>query len=504
MEPIMQRFVRSLKEQLTVEQAVALESCLDCRNCGTACIWYLGTGDDRHHPWYRKDLIRSVYRRHLTLGGRWLGALGLIPTPTVADLRERMDAFWKCSACGRCTLACPLNLSTRSVVRLARAAYCDAGLSGDNPTLRSIVENTRDVRHSFGLTRERVFLRLGYFLLHENVELPVGVPGAEYLFICPTAGNSKFPDYAIQVPKLLNAGGVSYTISPNITDTGTEIDHIVVHRELSRRMLMEVEDEAERLGVKKILVAECGCDAHTFLVEAPRTLGRELKFPAQSIDSLLLTLVRSGRIPVERLERTMTFHDPCYVTRLSGIGETPRRLLRAVAKNVIEMTPNREYNYCCGGGSGPWRLPENAELLGSISEFKARQIRATRAEWVVTPCAVCMLTLTDICRTCGLTTDDRRMAYMLFEVVYMAAERALSRRGETDRMRRPAELETRDAGFIKRHSLAGILEMLAHQPGTAGNYRWLIQDEVVQRYLRNHPGAERTLKRMGDSLQGES
>jgi Fe-S oxidoreductase len=73
--------------------------------------------------------------------------------------------------------------------------------------------------------------------------------------------------------------------------------------------------------------------------------------------------------------------------------------LNLVSNNFIEMTPNREHNYCCNGGAGGMRLPENTELRRKISVLKANQIRVTGAEYVTSPCVVCTLSLEDTCHT---------------------------------------------------------------------------------------------------------
>ncbi|WP_322814563.1 (Fe-S)-binding protein [Chloroflexus sp.] len=183
--------------------------------------WYLVTGDEKPHTTHKTGLIRQIYHRYMTVEGRISGALGLVPTPTIADLRENMQYFWACTACGHCTLACPSGISIRRIVRLARAAYADSGLSLANPTIRSIIENTDRHRHSFGLTVPQVIGRVGMFLRSEDLEVPVDVHGAEMLFVCPAAGNTKIPDYGIKLIKILNAASVSYIISPYVIDTGT-------------------------------------------------------------------------------------------------------------------------------------------------------------------------------------------------------------------------------------------------------------------------------------------
>ncbi len=487
MESQMQAFVDSLRRNMTAEDVVNLEACMDCKACGEACAWYLVTGDEKLHPTHKTGFIRQIYRRYMTIEGQIGGALGLVPTPTVADLQEQMPYFWACTACGRCTLSCPAGISTRRIVRLARAAYADSGLSYANPTIRSIIENTERHRHSFGLTPAQVIGRVGLFLRSEGIEVPINVYGAEILFVCPAAGNARIPDYGIKLIKILNAAGVSYTISPYVIDTGTEIDHIAVHHQLSRQMLEDWEQEAERLGVDKILLVECGCDTRTLYAEATETLGRPFRFPIISVDALMLDLIKQGRLPVEKTNLSVTLHDPCYATRLSGLGDLSRELLSLVTNNFVEMTPNREYNYCCNGGAGGMRLPENTPIRRQISVLKANQIRATGAEFVTSPCVVCTLSLEDTCQTYGLSKSGDRMALVLFEVVYEAMAAALAKRGALDQMLVPAELRNRDHDFFMAHSLEGWLAALMESAEFPALLDWLEKDDIVKRFSKDHP-----------------
>ncbi|MBX0327227.1 (Fe-S)-binding protein [Oscillochloris sp. ZM17-4] len=502
----MGRFVASLEAHMTPEDVVNLEACMDCKLCGEACAWYLATEDEKLHPTYKTNFVRDIYRRYMTIEGKIGGALGLVPTPTTADLREHMASFWQCTACGRCTLACPAGLSTRSVVRMARAAYTDSGLSHENPTLGSIIKNLETVNHSFGLSVPQVLTRYSLFLSHKQVELPVDIHGAETLFVCPSAANTKIPDYATNVMELLNAADVNYTVSSRIAETGTEADHIIVHHELTRAILEAWEAEAERLGVKQVMVAECGCDTRSMFFEAQELLGRPFKFPIVLFDAVLLEAIEQGVLPVEKSDKAITLHDPCHSTRLAGQADLMRSLLDQCATNFIEMTPNREHNYCCNGGAGGLRLPENTPLRRQASVFKANQIKNTGADYVVTPCVVCMLTLDDVCKTYTLGTQapGERPSTMMFELVYEAAYAGLERRGELDRFRTPMQLRGRDAAFLREHSASGkTVEFLQSSLGE-GLLKWLAADDVVKRYFSANPDAAQKLDAFREIAAGRS
>jgi Fe-S oxidoreductase len=71
-------------------------------------------------------------------------------------------------------------------------------------------------------------------------------------------------------------------------------------------------------------------------------------------------------------------------------------MISAVATDYREMTPNREYNWCCGGGGGLIAVLELEEIRMAGGMPKVNQIRQTGAEWVVTACENCKTQLEDL------------------------------------------------------------------------------------------------------------
>jgi Fe-S oxidoreductase len=445
-----------------------------------ACAWYLETGDWEFHPKRRRDFIRMIYNRCLTGEGRVLRGLGLVKSPTEEDLRQQQEAFWKCSSCGRCTMACPLSLSNRALFRWIRNAYAESGLSAENPTRRAILEGTRDVSHSFGVARECLLLLLGSIFAAKRTEVPVDVLEADYLIAFPTVDTLRFPDQLWKLFQLLNVGRVRYTTSSRVFDLGTEIDHVVVDHALTRRMIESVEDEVHRLKSGALIIPECGCDVRTFYVDAGHILGRPLSIRVESVDLILRRLLTTGQLPVRPINDRIALHDPCQVTRLSGFGQVARDILHIVAPAYQEMTPNRDQNYCCNGASGPLRLPENTEMRRRVSRLKAEQIRQTGAARVVSPCAVCTLALSDICQTYQLGPSHGRMVSILYEIVFEAVHAALRCSGEEGRGEVPVLLEQCEQTFWGKHSLGGLHSELSRRVENESHRRWVLEHEAVK------------------------
>ena len=110
---------------------------------------------------------------------------------------------------------------------------------------------------------------------------------------------------------------------------------------------------------------------------------------------LLDELIQNGPInPSLRVDRKVTYHDPCYLGRHSAIYEAPRRILEAIPGiQLIEMQNNRERSFCCGGGGGgPWKDRGGKESLG---EIRIKEAIGTGAGVIATACPYCIRMLNE-------------------------------------------------------------------------------------------------------------
>jgi Fe-S oxidoreductase len=101
----------------------------------------------------------------------------------------------------------------------------------------------------------------------------------------------------------------------------------------------------------------------------------------------------------------LTYHDPCNLGRNSGIFAEPRTLLNSVATDFRELSPNRELNWCCGGGGGLIAEPSLQQARMEGGKPKVEQIRKSGAQWVVTACENCKTQLEDLNQHYGLGVE---------------------------------------------------------------------------------------------------
>jgi Fe-S oxidoreductase len=181
--------------------------------------------------------------------------------------------------------------------------------------------------------------------------------------------------------------------------------------------------EALRLGVQAIVYPECGHATRTLLYYFDNWFGDATAgIERLSIVKLLASYLSQGRITVrsDTFDVPLTYHDPCNIGRNGGMYEEPRSLIRSVSTNLRELNPNRDLNWCCGGGGGLIAaMEEMDEIRLKAGRPKAEQIRETGAEWVVTACENCKTQLADLNDHYGLGVEIKGVADLVADALVL-------------------------------------------------------------------------------------
>lgn len=155
--------------------------------------------------------------------------------------------------------------------------------------------------------------------------------------------------------------------------------------------------EVDRLRGRVILIGECGHASRSAKFYVPQ-FGQN-RYPVLNFMEYTLKKLEEGHLDLDphRVSERVTYHDPCNIARSGWVVEQPRQILKAFIKDFVEMTPNRRYNYCCGGGGGTVSVDETHEYRMKVAgKLKADQIRDTGAQIVVSPCANCKKQLREL------------------------------------------------------------------------------------------------------------
>ncbi len=397
--------------------AASLEACVRCNLCAESCHVFRSDGESASAPAAKVQQVARLYRRYHTWSGRLLpGLTGARALDDAALAELAASAFGRCTQCGRCTLNCAVGLDPAAAIRFGRALASAAGQvpAGIRANVVAALEAGNSMRigaEDFEETIAWLEADLRETTGDASIALPVDRAGARVLYALNPREVKFFPLSISAAGRLFHAAGESWTLTStdfDITNYGYFAADTDAAREISRRLV----ERAEALGVETLVVAECGHGFRTLRWEAPEWLGRTPPFRVRSFVEVLDEYVAAGRVrldPAKNPDR-VTLHDPCNLVRNGGVIEPQRRVLRAAARDFVEMTPNRERNWCCGGGGGLLAASEHRERRLRSGRPKADQIRATGAKVVVSPCHNCIDQLMELNRHYGLGVEIRTLA----------------------------------------------------------------------------------------------
>lgn len=394
--------LETLERQLTQPLETALEACARCGLCAQSCHYYLAEPRLEHVPAHRAERLRAVYRHEHDPLSRafpaWTGARKL-DEATLASLTE--VAFSQCTLCRRCTINCPLGVDTPLMMRAVRGMATAAGTAPEILVMLAdaAIEKGKDpafYKEMFVEQMRDMQVQLREITGDPLASIPVDRQGAKILYV-PLAGAHTILPPAV----VFNVAKEDWTLSIfEAANYGVFLGDPARAKAVAGRIV----DEANRLGVKEIVIAECGHAYASYRWDVPNWFPGRFDFKVRSLIEVMAEYIAGGRIRVDAaaIPEPVTYHDSCNLARNGGLIEEPRYVLRRVARDFREMTPNREAALCCGGGGGIVALEEYAGRRIAAGRPKADQIRDTGARLVVAACENCRLQIGDINETYGL------------------------------------------------------------------------------------------------------
>ena len=376
-----------------------------CANCATACQIYQATGAPEDVPCYRSHLLLDIYQRHFTLKGAFSGhLLGKEPL-TVEKILEMAESFYRCTACRRCTLECPLGVDHGLITHLGRYLLSEVGL-----VPRALVVSTRaqlegETRNTSAIPLPAILDSLE-FLSEEikedkeiDVEYPIDKEGRDFIFFAPVSDYLMEADTLMGIALMLRVSGQqdNWTIGSKFNDG---INYGLFYSDwILERCLLEIKSETERLGAKQILIGECGHASRSVKAFMGAYGGGKDAPQMTNIMELTYRLWKEGRFKLKPdvIKDRVTYHDPCNVARSGWIVKQPREIIRSFCGDFVEMEPHGEKNLCCGGGGGTVSVDElRPYRTGVMGKKKAEQLAATGAKYVIAPCANCKKQLREL------------------------------------------------------------------------------------------------------------
>jgi Fe-S oxidoreductase len=309
-----------------------------------------------------------------------------------------LDVLWSCTTCGACVNECPVDIEhIDHIVNMRRFQVL---VESEFPSqLNGTFRNLETAGNPWGSNkndREGWISEMDFPIRVVEGTLPEDV---EYLFWvgCAGAYEVRAKKTTKAVAELLHIAGVEFAVlGKRETCTGDparRAGNEFLYQILSKENIdtfTEVFETRKDKGTKKVVVT---CP-HCFT-----TIGRDYAQSGYELQvvhhtQLLNQLVREGRlIPINKSEKSLTYHDPCYLGRHNQVFEAPRELLNATGVTITEMPRNQERSFCCGAGGGRMWMEE--KLGTQINLNRVDEALATGVEEVAVACPFCRVMVTD-------------------------------------------------------------------------------------------------------------
>jgi Fe-S oxidoreductase len=386
------RFGTARAADMTWKQMLDTVSCTECGRCQDVCPAY-ATGKALSP----KLLIMALRDNLLT------GSPGPIVPNAVTD-----DIVWDCVTCGACVRECPVNIEhIDHVIDLRRnLVMVESRFPEEAGAMLRDVDRTSNPWGKPQADRLQWAEGLGVRVVQPGERAP------DVLFWvgCAPAFDERARRAAVSTAKLMQQAGVDFAVlGPREACTGDPARRMGDEYTF-QRLAGENVATLNGASVKKI-VTTCPHCFNTIGNEYPDFGGR---YEVIHHTEFLAELVREGKLIPAASDRTITYHDSCYLARHNDVRDEPRELVAAVGK-AIEMPRNRERTFCCGaGGARMWMEEKRGR---PINQERVREAVATGAETLAVACPFCTVMLDDGVREVGSKMQVFDLATLLAEAV---------------------------------------------------------------------------------------
>jgi Fe-S oxidoreductase len=328
--------------------------------------------------------------------------------------RVTSEELWACTSCRACDDICPVNIEILDKI-LDMRRYLSLMESDFPSELGKAYVALENSSNPYGMGQQS---RADWT---KELDFEVKVLGeagvtAEWLYWVGCAGS--FDDrnrkVTLSTARLLHEAGVDFAIlGPGELCTGDparRTGNEYVFQQLALQNIETLND----LGITKV-ITQCPHCFNTLQNEYPQFGGEYEVFHHSEV---LMELLKEKKLtPLGGNDKTVTFHDSCYLGRHNDVFAAPREVIGSVA-DLIEMPRNGSNGLCCGAGGGRFWMEEQTGKKINIE--RTEEAVATGADEIAVACPFCYVMLDDGVKELGV--DDQ---VAVKEISVILAERTL-------------------------------------------------------------------------------
>jgi len=292
-----------------------------------------------------------------------------------------MEAAFQCTTCGACEFQCPVGIQHLPLIVGLRRGAVNTG-KWDNSHGGDLFNTLERQGNALGFPpseREKFIAKndLPYFDGTQEYCLWMG---------CLGSYDPNGRKILLALVDVLRHLGISFGVLRQEKCNGDPVRRLgndYLFGELAQGNLEQI----RAAGVEK-MVSICP--------HCVRTMGVDWKEHGGNIEiehhSELLARCQDKLPRDTAAQKSMVFHDACYLGRYRGVYDQPREVIARFGQ-VVDPPRARERGFCCGGGGGLMFLGE--ETGKRVNLERAQELVATGASVVAAACPFCNSMLRD-------------------------------------------------------------------------------------------------------------
>jgi heterodisulfide reductase subunit D len=349
--------------------------CLDCGKCTAICP--ISRVNHRFSP--RRLLTKAV-------GG---SNENLLSDKTI----------WTCLTCMQCQEKCPSDIDYIHFTQMVRSEANQNGqeaLCSHGGALQSLMK----IMTTPDLKQNRVEWITSDLKTSEKSEYLYFVGCLPYFDVFFTDIKANSLEAAKSTMRILNFLGIQPQILPNERCCGHDLlwmGDLENFKRLAEHNLKLIKES----GAKKIVVS-CPEGLTTLKYDYPEMFGAQ-DYQVLHISEVIAEELSKNKSKLKKLDKKVTYQDPCRLGRFAGIFDPPREVIKASGAEFVEMPKNRKNAICCGTSS--W---VNCDAYSKmIQTSRLKQAKDTGADFLVTACPKCYIHFTCTQSAEGYPDEDK-------------------------------------------------------------------------------------------------
>lgn len=325
--------------------------------------------------------------------------------------------------CRRCIHYCPVGVDIAYLMSLVRRICNKLGIT---PTFIQDTANSHSATFNQMWVREDEWIDSLVWQEEEareefpGIRIPLDKEGADFMYSV-IAPEPKFRTQLIyQAAAIFHQAGSDWTMPSRPGWDNSDMCMFTGDYEMMGRIKRAHFELAQKLRVKRIVMGECGHAFRSVYDQGNRWLAwkdsrSRWSMPSSSIGSSSTKARSKSRTSSKIRSPSMI---PATPSAAAALADKLRDVVHFLCANVVEMTPNREHNFCCSAGGGIINCgPPFKSVRMEGNRVKADQLRNTGVHTVVAPCHNCHGGLEDIIKHYKLGMHTKFIGDLIYELM---------------------------------------------------------------------------------------